>query len=92
MYITSVNEAYALDARSGRQIWHTAVPARKVWPAMQPADHRAWPCSATGVHGPDTPHLIALHRDTGKLLWDVEMADARQNYGATGAPLVVNTW
>ena len=26
---------------------------------------------------------------TGALLWDTEMADWRQNYGATGAPLVV---
>ena len=38
----------------------------------------------------DNAHLIALHRVTGQLLWDVEMADSRQNYGATGAPLVVN--
>ena len=38
----------------------------------------------------DHAHLIALHRLTGQLLWDVEMADYRQNYGATGAPLVVN--
>ena len=38
----------------------------------------------------DNAHLIALDRATGKLLWDVEMADSRQNYGATGAPLVVN--
>ena len=38
----------------------------------------------------DHAHLLALHRATGQLIWDVEMADYRQNYGATGAPLVVN--
>ena len=38
----------------------------------------------------DHAHLLALDRLTGKLLWDVEMADYRLNYGATGAPLVVN--
>ena len=38
----------------------------------------------------DHAHLIALHRLTGQLLWDVEMADYREHYGATGAPLVVN--
>ena len=38
----------------------------------------------------DNAHLFALHRFTGQLIWDVEMADSRQNYGSTGAPLVVN--
>src|SRR4029077_805743 len=38
----------------------------------------------------DNAHLIALDRDAGTLLWDVEMADSHQNYGATGAPLVVD--
>ena len=37
----------------------------------------------------DNAHLFALHRFTGQLIWDVEMADSRQNYGATCAPLVV---
>ena len=36
------------------------------------------------------PTCSRFDRLTGKLLWDVEMADYRQNYGATGAPLVVN--
>ena len=35
----------------------------------------------------DHAHLIALDRATGALVWDTEMADWRQNYGATGAPL-----
>ena len=38
----------------------------------------------------DHAHLLALDRRTGQLLWDVEMADYRQNYGATGALLIVN--
>ena len=37
----------------------------------------------------DNAHLIALDRFTGKLLWDTEMADWRQNYNATSAPLAV---
>jgi len=92
MYVTSVNEAYALDARSGRQIWHYSRPRT---PGLA-GD------AATGINRgaavlanrvfmlTDNAHLIALHRLTGQLIWDVEMADSRQNYGATGAPLVVN--
>jgi alcohol dehydrogenase (cytochrome c) len=37
----------------------------------------------------DNAHLIALDRFNGKLLWDTEMADWRQNYNATSAPLAV---
>ena len=37
----------------------------------------------------DHAHLIALNRFTGELLWDTEMADWRQNYNATSAPLIV---
>jgi alcohol dehydrogenase (cytochrome c) len=37
----------------------------------------------------DHAHVIALDRMTGALRWDTEMADWRQNYNATGAPLPV---
>src|SRR5438876_4939075 len=92
MYVTSVNEAYALDARSGRSIWHYSRPRTKELAGD----------AATGINRgvavlddrvfmvTDNAHLIALQRANGHLLWDSEMADSRQNYGATGAPLVVN--
>jgi len=92
MYVTSVNEAYALDARSGRQIWHYSRPRTQ----GLAGDAASGINRGVAVLGDrvfmvtDNAHLIALHRDAGQLLWDVEMADARQNYGATGAPLVVN--
>jgi len=37
----------------------------------------------------DNAHLIALNRATGQPVWDVEMADWRENHGATSAPLAV---
>jgi alcohol dehydrogenase (cytochrome c) len=37
----------------------------------------------------DHAHLLAINRFTGQQIWDVEMADWRQNYNATAAPLVV---
>ena len=92
MYVTSVNEAYALDARSGREIWHYSRPRT---PGLA-GDAAGGINRGVAVLGDrvfmvtDHAHLIALHRLTGQLLWDVEMADHRQNYGATGAPLVVN--
>jgi alcohol dehydrogenase (cytochrome c) len=92
MYVTSVNEAYALDARSGREIWHYSRPRTK----GLAGDAASGINRGVAILGDrvfmvtDNAHLIALHRHTGRLLWDVEMADSRQNYGATGAPLAVN--
>jgi alcohol dehydrogenase (cytochrome c) len=38
----------------------------------------------------DHAHVIALDRSTGRLVWDTEMADYYDHYGAVAAPLVVN--
>jgi alcohol dehydrogenase (cytochrome c) len=92
MYVTSVNEAYALDARSGREIWHYSRPRTPnlAGDAASGINRGAAVLDTRVFMVTDNAHLIALDRATGKLLWDVEMADARQNYGATGAPLIVN--
>ena len=91
MYVTSVNQAYALDARTGREIWS--------W--RRPRTPGVIGDAAGGINRgvavwrdrvflvTDHAHLIALNRFTGAFLWDVEMADYREHYGATSAPLVV---
>jgi len=92
MYVTSVNETFALDARSGREIWHYSRPRTQglAGDAASGINRGVALLGDRVFMVTDHAHLIALHRDTGQLLWDVEMADSRQNYGATGAPLVVN--
>ncbi|MES1256930.1 MAG: PQQ-binding-like beta-propeller repeat protein [Acidobacteriota bacterium] len=92
MYVTAVNEAWALDARSGREIWHYSRP-RSTGLAGDAAGGINRGVAVLGDRVfmvTDNAHLLALHRLTGQLLWDAEMADSRHNYGATGAPLVVN--
>ncbi len=92
MYVTTVNEAHALDARTGREIWQYSRPRSK----GLAGDAAGGINRGVAILGDrvfmvtDNAHLIALHRVTGSLLWDVEMADSHQNYGATSAPLVVN--
>jgi alcohol dehydrogenase (cytochrome c) len=92
MYVTAVNEVYALDARSGREIWHYSRPRSQ----GLAGDAASGINRGVAVLGDriftvsDNAHLFALHRLTGQLLWDVVMADSRQNYGSTSAPLVVN--
>jgi alcohol dehydrogenase (cytochrome c) len=94
MYVAAVNEARALDARTGRQIWQFVRPRT---PGLVPTgDPAAGINRGVAVLGhrlflqTDHAHLVALDRLTGQLQWDVEMADYRLNYGSTGAPLVVN--
>jgi alcohol dehydrogenase (cytochrome c) len=91
MYVTHANECYALDAGTGREIWHYQRPRTKglIGNAAGGANR------GVGVSGDrvfmvtDHAHIIALNRHTGALLWESEMADWRQNYNATGAPLPV---
>ena len=93
MYVTNVNECYALDAGSGRRIWHY----RRARTKGLAGDAAAGINRGVAVGGDrvflvtDNARLLALNRFTGALLWDAEMADWRQNYGATSAPLVVGS-
>jgi len=90
MYVTSVNECYALDAGSGREIWRYQRPrTRGLIGNAAGGINRGVAVSGDRVFMvTDHAHLIALNRFTGELLWDIEMADWRQNYNATAAPLV----
>ena len=86
MYVTAPNECYALDAGTGRRIWHFKRPRTKG--VTQGGANRG-----AGVSGDrlfmvtDHAHIIALNRFTGELLWDTELADWRKNYSASSAPL-----
>lgn len=91
MYVTAGNEVYALDAGTGRQLWNY----RRQRTRGVAGDAGGGINRGVAVEGSrlfmvtDHAHLIALNRFTGALLWDTEMADYRQNYGATSAPLSV---
>jgi alcohol dehydrogenase (cytochrome c) len=92
MYVTAVNAVYALDARTGRQVWQYSRP-RTPGLVGDPASGINRGVAVLGDRiflQTDHAHLIALHRLTGQLLWDAEMADYRAHYGGTSAPLVVN--
>ncbi|HMF96579.1 MAG TPA: PQQ-binding-like beta-propeller repeat protein [Vicinamibacterales bacterium] len=93
MYVTAANECYALDAGSGREIWHYQRPRTKdlVGNAAGGINRGVAVAGDRVFMVTDHAHLIALNRFTGALLWETEMADWHQNYNATGAPLAVGT-
>ena len=91
MYVTAGNECYALDAGSGRQIWHYQRPRSKGLVGGGAGGTNRGAAYANGKIFMDTDnaHLIALDRWDGSLLWETEIADSKLNYSATSAPIVV---
>lgn len=89
MYVTVANECYALDAGSGRRIWHYRRQHTHVAnDVSERGNNRGVAVSGDKVFlETDDAHLIALNRLTGALIWDTKMADSHQNYSATSAPL-----
>lgn len=86
LYVTIPDHLWALDARSGKELWHYD------W-----VDHGGHLIGQRGVgiwkttvffQTPDN-WLIALNASTGKELWRRNYADARKQYFSTSAPLIV---
>jgi len=95
MYVTGNNQVYALSGKTGREIWRYERP--KSVGATIASDAAIGVNRGVAVLGDrvfyltDDAHLIALHRLTGALLWDVDTPEgAKGRYGGTSAPLVVD--
>jgi alcohol dehydrogenase (cytochrome c) len=86
MYVSQPNEVYAVDARTGRQIWeYHRIPAIQKGPNRGVA---VWK-DKVYVTTPDA-HLIALNAGSGNVVWETKLAEASDGYWSPGAPLVVN--
>jgi len=91
MFMTSANDAFALDARTGRVIWHYSRPITEGLIDDASAHHnRGVALWHSRVYmETDNAHLLCLDVRSGHLLWDVPYALGNKNYGATSVPLVV---
>ncbi len=91
MLMTSGNDAFALDARTGSMIWHysRAVSEGLIDDASQHHSRGVGVWHDRVYIETDNAHLLCLDARSGNLLWDVAYADWNKNYGATSAPLVV---
>jgi len=93
LYVTGSNNfAWALDARTGRPFWtyRRDLPADLTYGAQAPVnrgfgmlDHRLFMVTLDA-------HLLAFDRATGRIVWDVVLADYKIGYSATLAPLVLD--
>jgi alcohol dehydrogenase (cytochrome c) len=91
MYLTSANDVFAVDARTGRSLWHYSRPVSSgLLDDAAAHKSRGVAIKDNFVYSEtDDAHLLCLDARSGNLLWDVEYADKVKHYGATSAPLVV---
>lgn len=91
MYVTSSNDVFALDARTGRTVWHYQRPVSSgLLDDAAAHKNRGVAVWRNSVYTEtDDAHLLRLDARSGGLLWDIEYADKTKHYGATSAPLVV---
>jgi alcohol dehydrogenase (cytochrome c) len=86
MYVTTLKNTYAIDARTGQQRWvHHFEPKSTVLPTpvrgLGYADGRVF-------RGAPDGRLLALDAETGDLVWNVEGADPLAGEYFTVAPVV----
>ena len=91
MYVTGPeNHAYALDAQTGRAIWHYQRPLPERVRACCGHVNRGFAMLGDRLFlATFDGHVVALDSKTGNVVWDTEAADYSKGYSFTVAPLVV---
>ena len=86
LYFTSPNNVWAVDVRTGRELWHYEYPPNtgSTIGNRGLGMYEDWLYFET----PDS-HLVSLDAKTGKERWKVEIADPKLDYTSTVAPVVV---
>jgi alcohol dehydrogenase (cytochrome c) len=91
MLVTSANDTFALDAQTGRTVWHQSRPISEglIDDASRHLSRGVGIWQNRVYRLTDNAHLLCLDVRSGNLIWDVAYADWNRNYGATSAPLLV---
>jgi alcohol dehydrogenase (cytochrome c) len=90
MFVTMPpNRVWALDARTGKQIWSWSGKPPTTVKASDVVHRGVAIAGNTLVLGTIDARLVALNAQTGQLLWEVEVASSEKGYSITTAPLVV---
>ncbi|KMS56723.1 MULTISPECIES: methanol/ethanol family PQQ-dependent dehydrogenase [Sphingobium] len=91
IYVTgSYSRLFAFDARTGEEKWqYDARLPDGIMPCCDVVNRGA------AIHGDKIifatldARLVALNRITGKVIWNKQIADYKEGYSATAAPLIV---
>jgi alcohol dehydrogenase (cytochrome c) len=86
LYLSTQDNAYAIDARTGRELWHY------VWPSKGGNHLSNRGMGALGetlyFETPDC-HLVALNMKDGSKKWDKEICEIERFYYASTAPVII---
>jgi acido-empty-quinoprotein group A len=86
LYFSAPDHAWAVDARSGREVWHY------FWKTSggEYIGNRGMAMYGDWVYfGTPDGHLVSLEARTGRERWHVQIGDVRLNYYVSAAPVVV---
>lgn len=88
---TSWNHVFAIDARSGKEIWHyrRRLP-EKLRYCCGPVNRGVSILNGTLYLATLDAHLVAINARDGRVRWDVEMGKVEDNLSATAPPLAVD--
>jgi len=86
LYVTIPDHVWAVNARTGREIWHSTWPSK----GGRHIGNRGVAVLGTTVYV-ETPdcHLVALNAQDGREKWRTEICDLEEFYYASAAPLIV---
>jgi PQQ-dependent dehydrogenase (methanol/ethanol family) len=92
MYVTTAfNHVYALDARTGEQIWHHKHNMGPITTYCCGPNNRGVAVAGDRLFmGTLDAKLVALDAKTGKQVWEAQIADPELGYSETMAPTVVD--
>ncbi|RXH56257.1 acido-empty-quinoprotein group A [Granulicella sibirica] len=86
LYFTLPDNIWAIDARTGHQLWRYTAPPNK---AFHIGQRGVSIYKGSLYYMSSDAHLLSLDPKNGKVRWDVEVADASKGHWATMAPLIV---
>ena len=83
-------DVVALNAATGATLWtYSYLPSNDAKPCCGRVNRGLAILGSTLYMGTTDAHLVALDAKSGKLLWNTEVAVAKEGYAITHAPLVV---
>jgi alcohol dehydrogenase (cytochrome c) len=86
----TLNNAWAVDGKTGKRLWSYSRRLPEGLKVCCGPVNRGFAVYHDRLYMTTLDaHLIALEAKTGKLVWDVELADYKEGYASTVAPLVV---
>ncbi|MCK9533257.1 MAG: methanol/ethanol family PQQ-dependent dehydrogenase [Pseudomonas sp.] len=91
MYVTaSYSRVFAMDARTGKELWqYDARLPDGIMPCCDVINRGVALYGDLVIVGTLDAKLVALNKDTGKVVWRKTVADYKAGYSITAAPIVV---